>query len=338
MIVSFRFHNIAEVVSDSPTTAILLNESLTNESSIPVRASSTENTTMNLNDENKVLSNETAIEINRTDDSQLESSSVSSELGTTNMSFLNDSSAKPSMTKEEESSVDDIALNRNISLTTNAALKTNRTVHSLSDSSTASFSLDSNNVTFLNDSIANESTTPEQESSTDDKALSHDDVNNVLSTKTLHKISRIEDFESESIPVSTVKDENIDGNSMISTGSIFVPSNSSIEIYEAAFSTIKSVGDTELPELLKSNTASKIAQSTKSPSQSQAMVSEIIEIEVGHTIRKLESEITTDDTKPGVSVSTIISSKADDRQTERSSEQNTQGRMIRRLYFIILGI
>ena len=335
MIVSFRFHNIAEVVSDSPTTAILLNESLTNESSIPVRASSTENTTMNLNDEHKVLSNETAIEINRTDDSQLESSSVSSELGTTNMSFLNDSSAKPSMTKEEESSVDDIALNRNISLTTNAALKTNRTVHSLSDSSTASFSLDSNNVTFINDSIANESTTPEQESSTDNKALSRDDENNLFSTKTLHKTDRIEDSESESIPVSTVlKDENIDGNSMISTGSIFVPSNSSIEIYEAAFSTIKSVGDTELPELLKSNTASKIARSTKSPSLSQAMVSEIIEIEVGHTIRKLESEITTDDTKPGVSVSTIISSKADDRQTERSSEQNTQGRMIRRLYFI----
>ena len=78
-------------MSDSPTTAILLNESLTNESSIPVRASSTENTTMNLNDDHKVLSSETAIEINRTNDSQLEASSVSSELGNTNVNLLNDS-------------------------------------------------------------------------------------------------------------------------------------------------------------------------------------------------------------------------------------------------------
>ena len=160
-------------MSDSPTTAIFLNESLTEESSIPVQASSTEDMTMKPNDERKVLSNETVIENNRTEDSQLESSSVSSVSGTTNVTFLNNSSAKESMTPpEEESSLDDIALNRNISFTTKTALKTNRTVGSLSKSSTASFSLESNNVTLVNDSITNESITTEQESSTDDKALS----------------------------------------------------------------------------------------------------------------------------------------------------------------------
>ena len=326
-------------MSDSPTIAIFLNESETNDSSIPLRASSSEDMTTNLKDERKVLSNETATEINRTEDSQLESSSVSSVLKTTNVTFLNDSNVKESMTKEEVSSLDDIALNRNISLTTNAALKTNRTVHSLSDSSTVSFSLESNNVTFLNDSIANESTTPEQESSTDDKALIRDDENNGLSTKTLHKTNRIEDVDSESIPTSTVlEDEKMDDNSIKSTVTISVVKNGSIEIDEAVISTIQSIGDTGMPNEFKSNTAPKIARSIKSPFQSQAMVSEIIEIEVGDKIRKLESEIITDATKPGVPLSTITSSKVDDRPIESTNEQNTPGRMIRRLYFIFLKI
>ena len=322
MIVCFRFNNIAEVTSDFPTIATFLNESLTKDSSISARASSIEDVTTNLNEEHKTSSNGTATGIKATEDSQLESSSVSSVLGTTNVTFLNDSSAKESIAPpEKESSLNDISLNRNISLTTNTALETNRTVDPLSDSATTSFSLESKNVTFVNYSIAKESITPEQESSTDDKALNRDDENSVLSTTTL---------QSQSVPVSTVlEDKNIDDNSMISTGSISVTSNSSNEIVEAAISTIESVVDTGLPDLSTRNIASKIAQSTESPSQSQSVVS-VREIEVGHKIRELETEI--------FLLKGETSSKVDDRPTESTRKQNTPGRMVRRLYYIILGI